>query len=139
MASEAVSPHRRAIGILRVSETKGREGESFASPPEQRKRIGAECERQGFAVVDVIEEMDVSGGTPLEKRAGLRRAIQAVERGDADVIVAACFDRLVRSLRVQDELVSRVERAGGQVLAVDIGRSRMGARANRYRARCLAR
>ena len=29
------------------------------------------------------------------------------------MIVAAYFDRLVRSLRVQDELVSRVERAGG--------------------------
>jgi DNA invertase Pin-like site-specific DNA recombinase len=44
-----------------------------------------------------------------------------VEAGEADVIVAAYFDRLVRSLRVQDELVSRVERAGGQVLAVDVG------------------
>ena len=63
----------------------------------------------------------MSGGTPLEHRAGLRRAIEAVEAGEAEVIVAAYFDRLVRSLRVQDELVSRVEAAGGQVLAVDVG------------------
>jgi site-specific DNA recombinase len=80
-----------------------------------------ECERQGFTLVETIEEMDVSGGTPLDKRTGLRRAIEAIESGEADVIVAAYFDRLVRSMRVQDELVSRVERAGGQVLAVDIG------------------
>ena len=37
------------------------------------------------------------------------------------MIVAAYFDRLMRSLRVQDELVSRVEAAGGQVLALDVG------------------
>jgi len=121
MESKATSQHRRAIGIVRVSETKGREGESFASPPEQRERIVAACKRDDLALVETIDERDVSGGTPLEKRAGLRRAVEAVERGDADVIVAAYFDRLVRSLRVQDELVSRVERAGGQVLAVDVG------------------
>lgn len=69
----------------------------------------------------LIDELDVSGGTPLEKRAGLRAAVEAIEAGRAEVLVAASFDRLVRSLRVQDEVVSRVERAGGQVLALDTG------------------
>jgi DNA invertase Pin-like site-specific DNA recombinase len=110
---------RRAIGIVRVSQTGGRAGESFVSPAEQRDRVAAACERDGLVLVETINELDVSGGTALERRPGLRRAIEA---GEADVIVAAYFDRLVRSLRVQDELVSRVERAGGQVLAVDVGR-----------------
>jgi len=113
---------RRAIGIVRVSETKGRERESFASPVEQRGRIEAECEREGLRLMDVVEELDVSGGTPLDRRHGLRSAVEAIEAGHADVLVAAYFDRLVRSLLVQDELVSRVEAAGGQVLAVDVGR-----------------
>ena len=114
---------RKAIGIIRVSETKGREGERFASPTEQEERIRAACERDGLELIEPIEpELDVSGGTPLERRKGLRKAVEAVEDGTADVIVAAYFDRLVRSLRVQDELVSRVERAGGQVLAVDVGK-----------------
>lgn len=113
---------RKAIGIIRVSETKGREGESFVSPSDQRDRIKAACERDGLKLLDIVEELDVSGGLPIERRAGLRRAIEAVEAGTADVVVAAYFDRLVRSLRVQDELLSRVERAGGQVLAVDVGR-----------------
>ena len=36
---------RRAIGIFRVSQVNGREGDSFASPAEQRDRIEAACER----------------------------------------------------------------------------------------------
>jgi DNA invertase Pin-like site-specific DNA recombinase len=112
---------RRAVGIVRVSRVKGREGESFASPGEQQDRIRQACERDSLELVDVFEELDVSGGTPLAKRAGLREAVERVEAGEADVVVAAYFDRLVRSLTVQDELVSRVERAGGRVLAVDVG------------------
>ncbi len=118
----AASATRRAIGIVRVSQVKGREGESFASPGQQRDRIRAACERDGLVLLDVVEELDVSGGRPLAARPGLSRAVAAVEAGEADVIVAAYFDRLVRSLRVQDELVTRVESAGGQVLAIDVGR-----------------
>jgi hypothetical protein len=44
-----------------------------------------------------------------------------VEAGEADVIVAAYFDRLVRSLKTQTELLERVEAAGGKVRAVDAG------------------
>ena len=113
---------RRAIGIVRVSQVNGREGDSFASPQEQRERVEAACQRDDLFLVETLTELDVSGGTPLHQRTGLCHAVEAVEHGDADVIVAAYFDRLVRSLRVQDELVSRVEAAGGQVLAVDVGR-----------------
>jgi site-specific DNA recombinase len=112
---------RRAIGIVRVSRVSGREGESFASPGEQRARIEAECERGGLELLDVIPELDVSGGAPLAIRDGLRTAVERIEAGDAQVLVAAYFDRLCRSLKVQGELIERVEAAGGQVLAVDVG------------------
>ena len=48
-------------------------------------------------------------------------AIAEVEAGKADTIVVAYFDRLVRSLRIQEEVLERVENAGGRVLAVDFG------------------
>src|SRR4051812_8747118 len=88
---------RRAIGIVRVSQVNGREGDSFASPAEQRERIRAACDRDNLRLVETIDELDVSGGTPLEKRRGLRAAVEAVEAGNAEVVVAAYFDRLVRS------------------------------------------
>lgn len=71
-----------------------------------------------------LEEFDVSGGAPLERRPGLRRAIELVETGKADIVVVAYFDRVVRSLQVQREVVERVERAGGAILAVDAGEVR---------------
>lgn len=111
----------RAVGIVRVSRVRGRSGESFISPGEQRERIVAACERDGMKLIAVHDELDVSGGTALADRPGLRAAVEAVEAGQADVVVAAYFDRLVRSVKVQGELVARVEAAGGRVLAVDVG------------------
>jgi len=114
-------PQRRAIGIVRVSQTKGREGERFVSPEEQRERIEAACERDGLALIAVYEEMDVSGGKSLAERPGLSAAVSAIEDGKADVVAAAYFDRLFRSLSTQAEVLERVEGAGGNVLAVDVG------------------
>jgi len=112
---------RRAIGIVRVSVVGGREGESFASPSEQRERIEAACKASGMRLAAVHEELDVSGGRPLAERNGLRSAIEAVEAGRADVVIAAYLDRLCRSLDVQRQLIERVEAAGGEVRALDVG------------------
>ena len=112
---------KRAVGVVRVSRVGGRDGEQFVSPTEQRERIAAACERDGLQLVDTIEELDVSGGAPLVRREGLRRAVELVEAGEVDVVVVAYLDRLVRSLTVQAEVVSRVEAAGGAILAVDVG------------------
>jgi len=116
-----VTEQRRAIGIIRVSRVRGREGESFASPAEQRERIGQACKREGLRLVGDHEELDVSGGATLDRREGLSAAVEAIEAGRADTIVVAYFDRLFRSMRVQADVLERIERAGGHVLAVDVG------------------
>src|ERR1051325_3387264 len=111
----------RAIGIVRVSRTRGREGDSFASPKEQADRIREACTRGNLQLLRIEEELDVSGGRTLDDRPGLGPAVRAIETGEADVIVGAYFDRLFRSMTAQAEAVARVEQAGGRVLAVDIG------------------
>lgn len=110
-----------AIGIIRVSRISGREGDSFVSPLIQRERIEAACEKEGLNLLRVREELDVSGGKTLDKRPGLKEAVEAVEAGEVEVIVAAYFDRLYRSLSTQAEVGKRVEDAGGRILTVDAG------------------
>jgi DNA invertase Pin-like site-specific DNA recombinase len=73
----------------------------------------------------------VSGKLPLARRPGLLRAIEMVEAGEADHIVVAYFDRLVRSLKVQLEVIERVEQAGGEIYAIDHGRLTNGTAATR--------
>jgi DNA invertase Pin-like site-specific DNA recombinase len=115
---------RRAVGVIRVSKVGDRQGERFVSPTEQRRSIEAQCVREDLELVAVFEELDISGGAPLSKRHGIRRAIELIEASEAEVILAAYFDRLVRSLAVQHEILSRVETAGGRVATVDAGEIR---------------
>jgi DNA invertase Pin-like site-specific DNA recombinase len=112
---------RRGVAVRRVSEVGGREGDRFASPPIQTERIQTECDRLSIDLVAVYDEMDISGGLPLAERTGLRRALEDIEAGRAEVLIGAYFDRLFRNLREQTDVVQRVEAADGQVLAVDFG------------------
>jgi DNA invertase Pin-like site-specific DNA recombinase len=112
---------RRAVGIVRVSRVGARNGEQFVSPDEQAERIKAACASSGLDLVETLQELDVSGGAAIANRPGLSRAIELIEAKEAEVVVVAYFDRLARSLKVQAEVLERVERAGGEVLAVDVG------------------
>jgi DNA invertase Pin-like site-specific DNA recombinase len=109
----------KAVGIIRVSELGGRDDPS--SPKDQREAIEKACKERGLRLVEVFEEIDVSGRTPLAKRPGLSRAVEMVQEWGGGVLVFAYFDRMVRSLKVQTELLERVEAAGGKVLALDAG------------------
>src|SRR5947199_8689978 len=121
----------RDVVVVRVSEQGDREDENFHSPKAQLARAKLWSVDQGNRVVDAFEEIDVSGKLPLVRRPGLLRAIEMVEAGEADHIVVAYFDRLVRSLKVQLEVIERVERAGGEIFALDHGKLTNGTAATR--------
>jgi DNA invertase Pin-like site-specific DNA recombinase len=135
-----------AVGVIRVSETAGRDQatrrkytpneaprraprakhaatttDRFKSPTEQRERIDHACRSEQLELAQCFTEIDVKGKWPLKRRKGLLKAIEIIEAGYAKVLVVAYFDRLVRSLEVQREVLERVEAAGGKVLAVDFG------------------
>lgn len=125
---------RRAIGVTRVSVEGDRQEDRLYSYATQADAISASCEREGMELLYVGKERAVSGGADLGNRPELSRALEAVERGEADVIVAAYFDRFFRSLAVQTEVIERVERAGGELLALDHGRLTNGTAAQRLQA-----
>jgi DNA invertase Pin-like site-specific DNA recombinase len=92
----------RDVVVVRVSEQGDPEDHS---PKAQLAKAKLWSKDQGNRVVAAFEEIDVSGKLPLAKRPGLLRAIEMVEAGEADHIVVAYFDRLVRSLKVQLEVI----------------------------------
>lgn len=118
------SQGRRAFAVVRQSSY----DDGSLSLDEQVEKVEAWCEREGVQLVATLREQDVSGQRALDKRPGLREAVAAVESGAADLIVVAYFDRLVRSMRTQAEVIERVEKAlkvrkqkGSGVVALDVG------------------
>jgi site-specific DNA recombinase len=114
---------RRAVGIVRVSQPKGREGESFSSPKDQREAIKVLASEQGWEISDemIFDELKVSGDSPLEDRPGLSRAVTAILTGAAEILVGAYSERLWWSHEVRSQVLRLVVEAGGEVWAVDTG------------------
>ncbi|MCW2958934.1 MAG: Resolvase, terminal domain, partial [Solirubrobacterales bacterium] len=118
----AKATKHRAIGIVRVSQ---RDDESGGHSPEVQVRAmlkQAAGEDYTFDPADIWDDnvdtrgvvRPASGGAQLADRPKLIAAVEAVERGDAHVIVAERFDRLFRDLDVQRAVIKRVEAAGGR-------------------------
>jgi site-specific DNA recombinase len=128
----------RDVVVVRVSEKGDREDEHFYSPEVQIEAAVRWAKDRGERLVaSPIPEIDVSGKLPLSKRPGLLAAIEMIEAGHADQLVVAYFDRLVRSLKVQLEVLERVERAGGEIFALDHGKLTNGTAAQRLSTNML--
>ena len=100
---------RRAVVYVRLSQDRTGEKES---PQTQEKNCRAYCERQGWEVVKVFEDRDVSGfkrvATP-----GLDAALEAIGSGRANTLVVWKLDRLTRrGLARAAAILGELEEAG---------------------------
>jgi site-specific DNA recombinase len=115
-------PSRRAIGIVRVSRSSGRTGESFSSPQDQVDRLRALADEQDWAIeIPEPYEIDVSGDALLTDRPQLSRAVLAVQTGQADVIAGAHTERLWWNHETATQVIRLVEDANGEVWSADQG------------------
>jgi site-specific DNA recombinase len=105
-------------GYVRVSRVNGRAGESFLSPKLQRDTIERLALGLGVTLGEVVEELDVSGKTPMEKRA-LGRLIEKVERGESGGIIVWKLTRFSRDLLDGVTAAVRVSDAGGRLVGSD--------------------
>lgn len=106
---------KRAIAIIRVSKEGGR-GDDLLSPDLQRDTITDYCHRRGLDVVQWVSAVDESGS---QDRSAwwprLDAAIEEIEAGRADAIVARAYSRFARQRLRWATAVDRVERAGGTI------------------------
>ncbi len=104
------------IGYVRVSTSE--QADSGLGLEAQRQAIAAECERRGWQLLRVEE--DVLSGRSL-RRPGLQRALAACRSGDAGGIIVAKLDRLSRSLVDFAGLLVEARERGFNVVALDLG------------------
>lgn len=98
---------------------KGREGETFISLDVQRDRIVAMSKAGGHTVIDWMDDLDEPGSK--YQRPGFQRALEMVERGEAEGVAVAKLDRFSRSVADAAKALERLEAAGGVLLAADLG------------------
>jgi DNA invertase Pin-like site-specific DNA recombinase len=108
----------RFDGYIRVSDTKGRGGESFLSPAIQRDTIERLAKAKSIELGEIVEEIDVSGGKRIEDRE-LGRLLERVETGESAGVIVWKLSRFSRSLLDAVEATMRITRAGGRLIADD--------------------
>jgi DNA invertase Pin-like site-specific DNA recombinase len=108
----------RVIGYVRVSTDE--QHASGAGVSAQRAAIKSECERRGWELLRIIGEDSGASSATLE-RAGLQRALNELDRGNADVLVIAKLDRLSRSVAQGAQVMDRAKRKGWSLVALDFG------------------
>jgi site-specific DNA recombinase len=84
----------------------------------QRDTIERLAQRNGVTLGEIIEEIDVSGGKPIDERR-LGEQVRAVEAGESEGIIVWKLARFSRSLLDGVTVASRVMKAGGRLIADD--------------------
>lgn len=108
----------RAVAYRRVSTSE--QADSGAGLAAQQAAIEAEIDRRGWTLVEVFTD-EAASGKSLVGREALREAIEAIESGEADVLVVSRLDRLSRSLVDFAGLLARAQKRGWNLVALDLG------------------
>src|SRR5262245_44627354 len=124
MSSTTKRPRRtlRGLTYVRVSDVHGRDkkndGENFHSPRRQRDRCSALAKGDGARITNVFEDLNQSGGK--YDRPELQRALEMIERREADVLYVAYLSRLARNVVDLHRIYERVEAVGGRIVIGDL-------------------
>jgi DNA invertase Pin-like site-specific DNA recombinase len=106
----------RVIGYLRVSTEE--QAKSGAGIGAQRATIANEVARQGWTDVEYVS--DPAWSAKDLNRPELDKAIERIERGEADVLIAAKLDRISRSVHDFSGLMQRAQQNGWRLICIDI-------------------
>jgi DNA invertase Pin-like site-specific DNA recombinase len=104
-----------AVGYVRVSTEQGNSGLGLEA---QRSALREEAKCRGWSMLAIHQ--DVASGKTRNGRHGLEAALEAVELGEAEVLVGVKIDRLSRSLRDLIELMDRSVQEGWALVTLDL-------------------
>jgi DNA invertase Pin-like site-specific DNA recombinase len=105
----------RVLGYVRVSTAE--QSHSGAGIEAQRAAIIAECERRGWELVEILDDAGYSAKDL--NRPGVRFALEALKRKQAEALVVAKLDRLSRSMLDLASIMQRAQCEGWALVALD--------------------
>jgi site-specific DNA recombinase len=106
-------------GYMRVSRKAGRDEDQWLTIPIQRDAIERWCARQEHTLVEVRQDIDVSGGT-LD-RANLNELVAKIQARELDGLVVGKLDRFARDLVDGARVIRKIEEAQGWFVAAGDG------------------
>lgn len=108
---------RNAVIYCRISKDANRLGLGVQRQERECREL---AEREGFAIVEVLVDNDLSGYSG-KRRPGYLRMFELLEEGRANVVVAVRQDRLTRNLTQLSELVAVLQRTRSTLHLVQAG------------------
>src|SRR4051812_19929928 len=117
--SRTISSMTALDAYVRVSQVRGRSGDSFISPAVQRERIAGWAAAHGYEIARTHEELDASGATV--DRPKLKLVMERIEARETGGVVVLKLDRFGRTLIDSLGLIEDIEHAGGTFASVSDG------------------
>jgi DNA invertase Pin-like site-specific DNA recombinase len=107
----------RALGYVSVFEN-----ESFhdAHVKSQMEEIDSLCERRGWRLVELVRDKEAPSGKALD-RPGLGYALERMQAGEASCLIVSKLRRLSHSVADIGRILDVIRRAGGRLVALDLG------------------
>lgn len=107
----------KVYGYCRVSSMEQAEdGSSLAA---QKQQIAGYAMMKGWEIAETFVETGVSGSVPLVDRAGGRRLIEIVEKGD--IVITSKLDRMFRSANDALDTLEEFKTQGVALHMIDLG------------------
>jgi DNA invertase Pin-like site-specific DNA recombinase len=107
----------RALTYGRVST--GRQASEGLSLDDQADKLADVVSQRGWTHVEHVTDPGLSGKR-LANRKGLLAALDKLDRGEADVLVASKIDRVARNTRDFAGLLDRAEKRGWKIVVLDV-------------------
>jgi DNA invertase Pin-like site-specific DNA recombinase len=107
----------KVVGYCRVSTQD--QSDSGLGLEAQKAAIRSECDRKGWALVELVEDAGYSAKSL--SRPGMDHALDLLRSGVAGALVVAKLDRATRSVIDAANLLAQGEREGWALVALDLG------------------
>jgi len=113
---------RKAISYIRVSREGGRSqkngGESYRTKAMQEARNEELARQHGLKIVATYTDENESGKST--DRPGFQAALQAIQDGEAEVLLVAKLSRFARSVADTEMTVTELDKASGSLICGDL-------------------